>query len=1054
MVSRGAVIGGGTVAATLAIAVIIAIIVFVLLRQPSPSPVPGAQVQTPATSSDQEPDPPTDPPPLDPPPNPFTPYSGPQSSLSIAPPPPDPIIQQIGLTAPPAEQGQVAAFLDGLPDLLTTVGIGLLIEAVLRADMIAYNIMTRIRMTPAIEMELKAARARVKAKTLSGRMSKAFGRMGTLARAKMGLRWGKTMTQAGETVDSSTVRLLAEAAQANIDSGARLAATQIAERQAAGAALKSVGLVFDVAAIVGLALDMTNTGNYTELVSTADMRTMKVANESEVVNTTIACSSWPLGIACPPPPATPAAAPVPAPGPDPAPRPGRYPMFVGPLDAVDTETLDSAISDEFARIFTSENPPQSVKDLVADVSSRISADFGVESIDNDTFQLVWNQYMTPVELDNLHDMAFDTVCISEGGVAFVPGNGYDKTCSYATKDSCHAAYPWPPPQNDDEDLTYTEWRAKPWFSSGDWTNTITQANIPANGACIAADPSIHQMCDEEVGTGTGRATNDYIRETGQCVNSREMCRIKGVSYRNSDPPTCYIADGQELAELIFGSTIVRFIVSGGKLSLDPDLITTVVTVTIPPVNSGNSTVDTAVDTVSSGLASAAAEISNAGIIAANEIQKGLVDATNELVNGVADVIRDAIPVVVEIADFVMDFDRAPLVVTDPITAELTVNVPTVSTGSAELNTAVNAVSSGLASTAAEISNAGIAAANALQTEAALAVNTVVDIAADIVAGTIVVVLPALADVGTQVFVQTAGTQGSTVSAALSGSAAAAVEQLSGGTQAAYVNSMNEVVCSWNNGGYTDGKCYKCPAGQTPSAVYGAYDAGLQSYPITSYNCVPLPPPPPRTPYPWEHPATPTPPGVQTASLPVETSTVSGTQSCPSGSVNSGFGCYNGYCGANTPCLTCPSGQTLSSDNAWCYTCPSDAPWRNSTNGCVKSSLPVTVTTSSTAQPATWTGSTPSCPSGYSLNEAQAYYCYACPTGQVLFLDDGFITKCKSCPSGYSLSSDQSYCIKSCPANSVYDTSINDCRCAPGFIKSTDGLSCISLSCSGRTSLQL
>ena len=312
-------------------------------------------------------------------------------------------------------------------------------------------------------------------------------------------------------------------------------------------------------------------------------------------------------------------------------------MFVGPLDAWDADTLDLAISNEFVRLFTSANPPQSVKDLIADVSSRISTDLGVDTISDTLFIMLCNQYLTSTELENIHNLAFDNICTSEGGVGFVPGNGYDKACSYASKDTCHAAFPWPPPNNDNQDLTYTEWRAKPWFSQ--W-NTITPDNIPTGGACIAADPSIHQMCDEEVGTASGRAKNQYIRETGECVNTRDMCRIKGVSYRDSDPPTCYVTEGQQIAELLFGSTIVRFIISGGKLRLHPDLITTVVTVTIPPVNSGNSTVDTAVNTVSSGLASAAAEISNAGITAANAIQSGLVTATNATVNTVAAIIRD------------------------------------------------------------------------------------------------------------------------------------------------------------------------------------------------------------------------------------------------------------------------------------------------------------------------------------------------------------------------------------------------------------------------------
>ena len=399
----------------------------------------------------------------------------------------------------------------------------------------------------------------------------------------------------------------------------------------------AVSSVFDVAAIAGLALDMTNTGNYTELVSTGDMRNMKAANDSEVVNTTIACSTWPLSAGCP---QSPSPAPAPAPGPappPPAPHQGRYPMFVGPLDAWDADTLDLALSNDFVRLFTSSDPPQSVKNLIADVSSRISTDLGVDTISDTLFIMLCNQYLTSTELENIHNLSFDNICASEGGVGFMPGNGYEKACSYATKDTCHAAFPWPPPNSDNQDLTYTEWRAKPWFSQ--W-NTITPENIPATGACIAADPSIHQMCDEEIGTASGRAKNQYIRETGECVNTRDVCRIKGVSYRDSDPPTCYITEGQNIAELLFGSTIVRFIISGGKLSLDPDLITTVVSVTIPSVNSGNSTVDTAVNTVSSGLASAASEIANAGITAANAIQSGLVLVTNETVNAVATIIRD------------------------------------------------------------------------------------------------------------------------------------------------------------------------------------------------------------------------------------------------------------------------------------------------------------------------------------------------------------------------------------------------------------------------------
>ena len=269
--------------------------------------------------------------------------------------------------------------------------------------------------------------------------------------------------------------------------------------------------------------------------------------------------------------------------------------------------------------------------------------------------------------------------------------------------------------------------------------------------------------------------------------------------------------------------------------------------------------------------------------------------------------------------------------------------------------------------------------------------------------------------------------------------------------------VQQAACTMNGGKYTGGKCYTCPAGQTLSAIE---TCSADECVITGYNCVTAPPPTPRAALPWEHAATPTPPGVQAASVPVQTSTVSGTQSCPSGSVNSGFGCINGYCGANTPCLTCPAGQTLSSDNAWCYTCPSDAPWTNSTNGCVKSSAPFTVTNAVYSEPTVtwpsgvpyWGVSTITCPTGSVKGD---YYCYSCPTGQVSFIDSTGSTECRSCPTGYSLNSDQSYCLApSCPANSVWDPIISDCKCSPGYTKSADGLSCVALSCSGRTQIQL
>ena len=204
--------------------------------------------------------------------------------------------------------------------------------------------------------------------------------------------------------------------------------------------------------------------------------------------------------------------------------------------------------------------------------------------------------MTPLSdavLDKLIDAMLDFDCVENGGLVFNPGNGYDAhTCTWATKQDCHGAFPWALPNGtviDDAtqrtkdmmctttcpapcpagspapcgppvpcpapspcaaisdpskvDLTYTEWRSKDWFSKANWISStpawnaaLDQNAIPSGGACIAGDAGFHSFCDDSVTTGSntlnvgGTANNVYIRDTGTCVNSEKMCAIKGVSY--------------------------------------------------------------------------------------------------------------------------------------------------------------------------------------------------------------------------------------------------------------------------------------------------------------------------------------------------------------------------------------------------------------------------------------------------------------------------------------------------------------------------------------------
>ena len=142
----------------------------------------------------------------------------------------------------------------------------------------------------------------------------------------------------------------------------------------------------------------------------------------------------------------------------------------------------------------------------------------------------------------------------------------------------------------------------------------------------------------------------------------------------------------------------------------------------------------------------------------------------------------------------------------------------------------------------------------------------------------------------------------------------------------------QAACLMNGGQYTGGKCYTCPSGQTLSAVE---TCTADECIITGYNCVTPPPPPPPPPPAPPPPAQP--PGVSAYSKPSVTAQPwvgAVRQPCPTG-YQAQQDCLFGYCYDNGWCVTpCPSGQTLSSDREWCYTCQPGKTWQNSTAGCV------------------------------------------------------------------------------------------------------------------------
>ena len=112
-------------------------------------------------------------------------------------------------------------------------------------------------------------------------------------------------------------------------------------------------------------------------------------------------------------------------------------------------------------------------------------------------------------------------------------------CSWIDKEACHKSYTWPLLQNEDDDLpkvSYCEYKSD-------------------KQACILTSPNLRQVCD--------LAKLNYNTENGLCTVTEYYCKMKGSQWKDGD---CYISPGQDAAEMIVGTTIVR----GWKQLFDPD----------------------------------------------------------------------------------------------------------------------------------------------------------------------------------------------------------------------------------------------------------------------------------------------------------------------------------------------------------------------------------------------------------------------------------------------------------------------------------------------------
>jgi hypothetical protein len=237
-------------------------------------------------------------------------------------------------------------FLNGIPDMLLSrqnLVLGIADLIINRQKSMVYELVKgmfqKIARSPALAMKIRASiERRVAARTATGAIKGKFKFMSLLERARLGLSWGKTSAKLGENTGAKLAQ----------EAGTRFNVTQALGKAAAQAGSATVsagkfagslakGLVTDpvmVVAVVGMALDSKNVGNFALLTQTSDMLVERNAQLKTVAETTVDCSANPLGPKCPPSPGA-----VPLPGPAPPPKAGRFPRFLGPHDLMPVEAM-------------------------------------------------------------------------------------------------------------------------------------------------------------------------------------------------------------------------------------------------------------------------------------------------------------------------------------------------------------------------------------------------------------------------------------------------------------------------------------------------------------------------------------------------------------------------------------------------------------------------------------------------------------------------------------------------------------------------------------------
>lgn len=219
-------------------------------------------------------------------------------------------------------------------------------------------------------------------------------------------------------------------------------------------------------------------------------------------------------------------------------KPYELPIVIGPdfdeffLKKSELER-ESFIDQGYRELFFRQHPlVQPLINKINDDIANLGLTFNQIKRDNSYIDAVVGKFLSEEQQLKCMKEFADIYCQENGGKVIKRPDRH--VCSWIDKKTCDEHSPWPREQHTKENM--------PKISYAEYKSSAAEGN----GACILASPNMRLVCDQ--------AKLDYNTENGLCTVTEYYCKMKGSEWKNGD---CYISPGQNFAEMIFSTTIVR-----------------------------------------------------------------------------------------------------------------------------------------------------------------------------------------------------------------------------------------------------------------------------------------------------------------------------------------------------------------------------------------------------------------------------------------------------------------------------------------------------------------